>query len=137
MATKARHLKTPMQLWIADNRKRLKEEPADLARLTSVTVDTARGWESRGRPSEDAIAILERHFGQPAPRAEREAPQDELVAAIRDQTAAITALIEELRAERSDDREARLRVVEALVLPQGQPAAGASPRQSAPRASVG
>jgi hypothetical protein len=58
-----------MQLWVMDNRKRLSESSADLARLTGVTLDTARAWESRGAPSADAIAILERHFGRPAPTA--------------------------------------------------------------------
>lgn len=63
MATKARHLKTPLQLWIADQRKAHGLTPGDLAALTGVSEDTARGWESRGRPSEDAIAVLERRSG--------------------------------------------------------------------------
>ena len=64
---KPRHQKTATQLWVADNRKRLGETPADLARLTGVTTDTARGWESRGSPGEDALLVLERHFGVPRP----------------------------------------------------------------------
>jgi DNA-binding transcriptional regulator YiaG len=67
MATKPRHLKTPIQLWVADNRKRLGLTPADLAALTGVTVDTARGWESRGAPSQDAIETLTRRFGVKPP----------------------------------------------------------------------
>jgi transcriptional regulator with XRE-family HTH domain len=67
VATKPRHLKTPTQLWIADNRKRLGLAPGDLARLTGVTEDTARGWESRGKPSQDAMDVLVRTFGVPAP----------------------------------------------------------------------
>lgn len=56
-----------MQLWVADNRKRLGLTPLDIARLTGVTVDTARGWESRGAPNQDAIDVLVRRFGVPAP----------------------------------------------------------------------
>lgn len=84
MATKARHKKTPMQLWVVDNRKRLGLDPADLAALAGVSEDTARGWESRGRPSEDAIVRLEQRFGVPAPR------QDEGIGG--DQSAVIAAL---------------------------------------------
>lgn len=64
---KPRHQKTRMQLWVADNRKRLGETPEDLARLTGVTAPTVRAWESRGNPGEDAIRVLERHFGEAAP----------------------------------------------------------------------
>ena len=42
MATKPRHLKTPLQLWIADHRKALELSSLDLANLTGVTEDTAR-----------------------------------------------------------------------------------------------
>ena len=113
MATKARHLKTPLQLWVADNRKRLGLSPADLAQLTGVTTDTARGWESRGRPSEDAISVLERRFGTRAPREEQASGggMAELVAAIRDQTAAISELVAELR----QGYDVRLAAVEAAV----------------------
>jgi hypothetical protein len=82
VATKARHLKTPLQLWIADHRKAASLTSADLAAWTGVSVDTARGWESRGRPSEDALSILERRFGQPAPRSETPTDQSAIVAAI-------------------------------------------------------
>lgn len=106
MATKSRHLKTPLQLWIADNRKRVGLSPADLGRLTGVTEDTARGWESRGRPSEDALAVLERRFGEPAPR---EAGQ----AATGDLAAALLALADELRASR-EERQALRTELDAL-----------------------
>lgn len=97
MASKARALKTPIQLWVADERKRLGMKPADIARLTGVTEATARGWESQGRPGQDAIAILERTFGSSAPDNERgEAPSD-LASAIRDQTRAINELVDALR----------------------------------------
>lgn len=111
MATKARHLKTPTQLWIADNRKRLGLSPKDLATLTDVTEDTARGWESRGRPSEDALTILERRFGVPRPIEMERIGQSDLVAALAAQTAAITELVTELRLARlgrADDAHAAI-----------------------------
>ena len=100
MASKPRHLKTALQLWIIDNRKRLSLEPEDLAELTGVTPATVRGWESRGKPSEDALAILERRFGVAAPREVQAGGGDmaELVAAIRAQTDAITDLAAIIRA---------------------------------------
>lgn len=103
VATKARHLKTPLQLWIADERKARGETPGDLARLTGVTEDTARGWESRGAPSEDALAVLERHFGKPAPR-ERGAVGSggDVAAAIDRQSEIMRELVEELRQARLD-----------------------------------
>ena len=105
VATKARHLKTPLQLWIADNRKRLSLEPADLARLTGVTEATVRGWESRGRPSEDALAVLERRFGLAAPReAQASGYGSDVALAIREQTAALVEAI-----------QARDKVIEALL----------------------
>ena len=96
MATKPRHLKTPLQLWIADHRKALELSSLDLANLTGVTEDTARGWESRGRPSQDAIEKLEKRFGEPAPEGDRPigvGDQAALVDAIRD-------LVDELRLSR-------------------------------------
>lgn len=100
MATKARHLKTPLQLWVADNRKRLGLTPTDLAQATGVTVDTARGWESRGRPSEDAISVLERRFGTRAPRDEQAAGTD-----LSELAAAIHALAQSIQEERSERLE--------------------------------
>lgn len=95
MATKPRHLKTPLQLWIADNRKRLGLTPGDLAALTGVTQDTARGWESRGKPAVDALAVLERRFGQPAPtEAALPEGQSALVAEIRALREAVVAQTE-------------------------------------------
>lgn len=111
MATKARYLKTPIQLWVADNRKRLGLTPADLAAWTGVTEDTARGWESRGAPSQDAIEELTRRFGQKPPTTtssagERDTLPAELVSLMEAQTEAIMSLALELRA----DREERMRV---------------------------
>lgn len=119
VATKARHLKTPLQLWIADNRKRLGLTPADLAQMTGVTTDTARGWESRGRPSEDALGILERRFGTAVPRgSEPEGGLSELVQAIREQTAAMRDLVNELRDSRglSADVHERVAAIEAYAV---------------------
>lgn len=116
MATKARHLKTAIQLWIADQRKAGGYTSADLARWANVTVDTARGWESRGRPSEDAIAVLERHFGQTAPREER---GDEpgvtaaLVASLTAQTDALNRLAAAI--EQQPNASAVLSAIRALA----------------------
>ena len=110
MATKPRHEKTPTQLWVADNRKRLGLTPRDLAEMTGVTEDTARGWESRGKPSQDAIDILTRRFGVKPPD-DRASPAGSdtlsagLVAQLQAQTEAINALVEELRAARIDRDE--------------------------------
>lgn len=90
-----------MQLWVGDNRKALGLTPADIAGLTGVTEDTARGWESRGSPSQDAVAILERRFGKPAPESSS-GEQDVLVEALRAQTAAIKDLVDRLDALTSE-----------------------------------
>lgn len=91
MATKPRAKKTPLQLWIVDSRKRLGMTPADLARTTGVSEDTARAWESRGRPGADALAILERLFGSAAPDGDQMTGADlsGVVAAIDRLTAAV------------------------------------------------
>lgn len=97
VATKARHLKTPTQLWVVDNRKRLGLEPADLAQLTGVSEDTARGWESRGKPSEDALVLLERRFGVPRPKEEASpADQSGIIDAIDRLTAAVARIEDRL-----------------------------------------
>lgn len=135
VATKARHLKTPVQLWIADNRKRLNLSSLDLAKLTGVTEDTARGWESRGRPSEDALAILARTFGQPAPDAPSVQVEDQsaLIAAIAD-------LVAEMRLTREEQARWNRGVEETLaaVLQARKPATptvdrGLRRRAGAPR----
>jgi hypothetical protein len=120
MATKARHLKTPIQLWVADQRKAGGYSSQDLADWTGVVMDTARGWESRGRPSEDALDILERKFGVKAPRDLADAPpvdQFDLASAIRDQTKAITDLVGLLRplVESHDQRVKDLAVAVGLL----------------------
>jgi transcriptional regulator with XRE-family HTH domain len=94
MATKPRYMKTPIQLWIGDRRRELGLTSADIAAMTGVSEDTARGWESRGRPSEEALAVLQRRFGEPVP-ADRETPADQaaLIAALDRQTKAMEALV--------------------------------------------
>jgi hypothetical protein len=69
-------------------------------------------------PTEQQAAVLARHFGwptepDPAPAGATETP-DPLVTALAAQTAALTALVDELRLWRSEDRE-RLSGVEAVV----------------------
>jgi transcriptional regulator with XRE-family HTH domain len=132
VATKPRHLKTPTQLWIADNRKRLGLTPGDLARLTGVTEDTARGWESRGKPSQDAMDVLVRTFGVPAPDdmagpgsdatlpglAALIASQAELTAAIRELAEALRGSVPELDPLVQEAREAIRAVDPAAGKPQ-------------------
>lgn len=142
MATKPRHLKTPLQLWVADNRKRAGLTPADLARLTGVTEDTARGWESRGKPSEDAMAVLERTFGQPAPRDQAAtAVGGDVATAIREQTAVLRELVSELQAMRGEQAgvaEAQMSALAMIArslgdrLPEGT---GAADEQRSPAGS--
>lgn len=163
VATKSRLLKTAMQLWVADNRKRLGLKPHDLAVLTGVTDDTARAWESRGQPSEDALVILERRFGVPRPR--EDAPTGDMAALIAALTAhtaalhdsasgkaytpipeveslatAIAALTTELQAARTarEAYEARLRAVESeLKSLHDQLGDGGSQGRSAPPPTAG
>lgn len=97
MATKPRHQKTETQLWVYDNAKRLGLTEVDLAKATDVQPGTARSWFSRGKPNADAIPILERLFGRPAP-AEDHAPDS-------DQAAVIAALD---RLRESVDAQTRL-----------------------------
>jgi hypothetical protein len=102
MATKARHLKTPVQLWIGDKRREFGLIPRDIAALTGVSEDTARGWESRGRPSQEALAILERRFGEAAPpeRNEYVGNLAELSSAVRELIVALRELVAEIRRNR-------------------------------------
>lgn len=133
MATKSRHLKTAIQLWVADRRKAGGYTSADLAKWTGVSVDTARGWESRGRPSEDAIAELERRFGESAPRDDAGAVgQEAVLAAIRENTAAVNALVQllgPLLEDRASDAGRRLGKVELAVDALVQQAMTAKPKR--------
>lgn len=101
MATKPRHRKTETQLWVYDNAKRLGLTEDDLARATGVQPGTARSWFSRGKPNADAISILEKLFGRPAPRDEEPSGLGgDVAAAIRAQTDVLTQVLGELRLER-------------------------------------
>lgn len=119
MATKARHLKTPLQLWIADNRKAKGLAPADLAQATGVTTDTARGWESRGAPSQDALSVLERVFGVSAPVGQ--APVGDTAAIV----AAIDRLTEAVERQTNARTEWERGLLEAVgeLLREGRPSA--------------
>jgi transcriptional regulator with XRE-family HTH domain len=132
---KPRHQKTATQLWVADNRKRLGETPADLARLTGVTTDTARGWESRGSPGPDAIRVLEVHFGVSAPVGSGGA----FDTASPDLATAIRELVEELRSARQEraEQEQRLRALEAAVALLAQRDDGPDPAPVAPGSTTG
>ena len=114
MATKPRYLKTPVQLWIADNRLGLGLTPRDIADLTGVSESTARGWESRGRPSQEALAILERQFGEKAPD-EPDENYAELAEALGGVTAAIRDLVAEMREDRARGQDAAAAILQAAA----------------------
>lgn len=116
MATKSRLLKTPTQLWVADNRKAKGLTPADLAQATGVTTDTARGWESRGRPSEDAIEVLERLFGVRAPRDDQAVTVTDLAAVV----AAIDRLTAAVEAQTNANTAATAALAEGLLRALGR-----------------
>lgn len=99
MATKPRHKKTDTQLWVYDNAKRLGLTDQDLARATGVEPGTARSWFSRGKPNADAVPILERLFGRPAPQ-EEAGPSALGEAGTAALVGLVTTMLEELRAER-------------------------------------
>lgn len=99
----------PVSEWIKAERKRRGWKVEELSRRLidagyPAEINTVRVWEARsGRPPKaDTISGLERLFGSQAPR-ERESETDlsALVAALDRQTAAITALADEIRADRS------------------------------------
>lgn len=107
------HLKPPIAAWIVRSRKARGWKPRDIvtalaAQGITVTEDTVKVWESNAnrRPAPETLDALERIFGSPAPT--RDAPaspdQAELVAAIRDQTAAITKLAAAMEAENRERR---------------------------------
>lgn len=113
MATKPRYLKTPIQLWVADNRKRLGVTPADLASWTGVTEDTARGWESRGAPSQDAIEELTRRFGQKPPTTAGPGERDTFPG-LADLAKAIENLAKQIDLDRQERQESRLLFIQRL-----------------------
>lgn len=112
VATKPRHRKTPIQLWVFDHLSGSKALVEEIAREAGVSVDTVRGWQSRGRPSEDAIRIMERRFGEAAPT-EDQPPADlsGVVAAID----RLTVAIERQTAERSEWERALIQGIAELV----------------------
>lgn len=118
MATKSRNLKTPLQLWVADNRKRLGLTPRDLAHLTNVTEATARAWESRGGPSEDALLILERRFGVNRPETgsaqEPSGDMAMLVTEIRE----LVAVLHDSAADRTPAAESLSSLIQGLIAEQ-------------------
>lgn len=112
--------KPPVPAWIIRERKRLDIKPRDIAeRLTAmglpVTEGTVRTWEAGRSPHPDNVEGLERIFGSAAPGNE-DAPADQtaVVAAIDRQTAALSALVDELQRWRTEDR-VRLDQVEAML----------------------
>lgn len=79
---------------------------------------TIKGWESSDERSPippDALPYLEELFGEPAPRPVVAATPGEMVAALRDQTAALTALAEEIRLSRAEEAVTRQEMMRALA----------------------
>jgi hypothetical protein len=108
--------KPALSEWLIAHRKEHGESVADIARVTDRSEATVRGWEAGRPPQPDdpVIAHLERHWGAIAPREAGAGDQTALVTALAAQTAALTALVDELRLWRSEDRK-RLSRVEAVV----------------------
>jgi transcriptional regulator with XRE-family HTH domain len=139
----ARRIKPPIAEWIARERKRAGLSVDQLVeRLALVGVNVGRQtvqvWESYAdrRPKADTLDALERIFGSTAPAltGATETP-DSLLAALAAQTAAISELVGVLR-EGAEDRESRLRTLEAVVSVLLRQDAEASPEQSVPRVTV-
>lgn len=149
MASKPRSQKTPTELWVTDGYARLRADRqmsskavvAMVAELCDVSEATANGWQSRGRPNEDAIRILEGLFGTKAPDGERAVAGDAaLAAALSRQADALADLAKALVLIRTD--RAKLDQLEALVGSlverlQDGPAPGVPGEPGAPRGVVG
>lgn len=102
--------KPPVSAWIVTNRKLRGWKPADLARelrARGVRAEegTVRTWEAGRKPSDEAIAEMERLVGVPAPRDDAPADMAGLIAALN----RVAALLE---AQANRDTTA---VVEAAV----------------------
>lgn len=126
MATKP---KPAVSRWIVSERKRVSRltpekpmKPGDIAtRMTElgypVKEGTVRVWEAGRTPSPENIEGLERVFGTLAPTSEGTGPGDtltvpsELLTVLRDQTKALTALTEQMAADRQLIRD----LLEALA----------------------
>lgn len=112
--------------------------------------DIYRWWRGESRPSRNSlgriaealdvdVAVLRQALGEPTIGST--ASDDDLVAALRDHTIAISALVDLLRplVEQADEgTAARLRAVEAeLRSLRAEPTSEGSPRRSAPLGSAG
>lgn len=96
------HLKPPVAAWIVRERKRLKLKPKDVAvRLAAMGLEvseaTVKVWESNAnrRPNPYNLEGLERLFESAAPD-QAQVDDGSLVAALHDQTKAISALVSRL-----------------------------------------
>lgn len=127
-----RRPKPPQSTWLIEQRKRRGWRPEDVADRLDVAVATIRGWESGRGIGPDSMTRLEMLFGVQSP-AVGQAGQPDLAAAL-------TALVEELRAMRQEREgmEARVRALEAEVRSHhGQPGGAGFPMRSVPRGSGG
>lgn len=139
------HLKPATAAWIVRERRRLTLKPRDVAQRLgdlglTVSEDTVKVWESNAdrRPSPN-LEGLERLFGSKAPERSNHAEQPGLVAAIRDQTQAISelvALLHPLVADATEGKESRLRTVEAAVALLARPDGATRRARSAPRGTT-
>lgn len=102
----------PRAAWLRRNRReRFGSGEGGLAKLSDAlrqqgldrSPTTIKGWESSDERSPippDALPVLERLFGEPAPRPVSNATSPELVSALHAQTQALADLVIELRGNR-------------------------------------
>jgi DNA-binding XRE family transcriptional regulator len=116
----ARKPKSPLALWLAEQRKAHGETPEDVARVVDRSPATIRAWEA-GRPPRGAdasIVVLERHWGSVAPKTELPA---DLATALMEQARVIQAQVDAIdRQSEAIDRQTAVleRVLERLTDPE-------------------
>lgn len=105
--------KPPISSWLAQQRKAAGLKPGELAgrlreRGLRAEEGTVRTWEAGRKPSDDAIAELERIFGAQAPTStavDVDAARGEAIlamtAAIKEQTQVMRELLQTMQAEHS------------------------------------
>jgi hypothetical protein len=130
--------KPPISAWIVAQRKLRDPEwkPRELAarlrdRGIRAEEGTVRTWEAGRKPSDDAIAEMERLFGAPAPRDQGPGDLADLVAAVRE-------LVEEVRLSRlAQDRNADVLAELLGRVAAGRPRLEGTTSEGEPRALQG